>query len=161
MKWVSAATTRGRFDWSADYFFGQNYNDLLFVASQQTGFGYFLNFGKTRRDGIELELSKDWRQWSAGSNYTFLNATYQSAQTIDGGSNSTNDSALAGMPGIDDDIHITAGDFIPQVPRNIFKLYGQYRPSSKLAAEMDIRAVGSSFAPGEREQPGPAGWSVL
>ncbi len=134
--------------WSADYFFGQNYNDLLFVASEQTGFGYFLNFGKTRRDGIELELSQDWRHWSLGSNYTFLNATYQSPQTIDGGSNSTNDSALAGQPGIDDDIHIVPGDFIPQVPRNIFKLYGQYRPSSKLTAELNILAAGSSFARG-------------
>jgi outer membrane receptor protein involved in Fe transport len=138
----------GTFHWSADYFFGQNYNDLLFVASEQTGFGYFLNFGKTRRDGVELEIAEDWRHWSVGSNYTFLNATYQSPQTIDGGSNSTNDSALAGMPGIDDDIHITPGDFIPQVPQNLFKLYGQYRPSSKLTAEMDIRAVGSSFARG-------------
>ena len=134
--------------WSADYFFGQNYNDLLFVASEQTGFGYFLNFGKTRRDGIELEISEDWLHWSVGSNYTFLNATYQSPQTIDGGSNSTNDSALAGQPGIDDNIHIVPGDFIPQVPRNIFKLYGQYWPSSKLTAELDILAVGSSFARG-------------
>jgi outer membrane receptor protein involved in Fe transport len=138
----------GPFHWSADYFFGQNYNDLLFVASEQTGFGYFLNFGKIRRDGIELELAKDWRHYSLGGNYTFLNATYQSAQTIDGGSNSTNDSALAGMPGIDDNIHITPGDFIPQVPRNIFKLYGQCRPSPKLTAEMNILAVGSSFARG-------------
>lgn len=134
--------------WSADYFFGQNYNDLLFVASEQTGFGYFLNFGKTRRDGIELEISENWRQWSAGSNYTFLNATYQSAQTIDGGSNSANDSALAGQPGIDANIHIVPGDFIPQVPRNMFKLYGQYRPSSRLTAELDILAVGSSYARG-------------
>jgi outer membrane receptor protein involved in Fe transport len=148
----------GTLHWSADYFFGQNDNDLLFVASEQTGFGYFLNFGKTRRDGIELELSKDWRNGSVGSNYTFLNATYQSSQTIDGGSNSTNDSALAGMPGIDDDIHITPGDFIPQVPRNMFKLYGQYRPSSKLTAELDIRAVGSSFARGnENNQDQPDG----
>jgi outer membrane receptor protein involved in Fe transport len=134
--------------WSADYFFGQNANDLLFVASEQTGFGYFLNFGKTRRDGIELELSEDWTHWSVGSNYTFMNATYQSPQTIDGGSNSTNDSALAGQPGIDDNIHIVPGDFIPQVPRNIFKLYGQYRPSPKLIVEMDILAAGSSFARG-------------
>ena len=66
--------------WSADYFFGQNYNDLLFVASEQTGFGYFLNFGKTRRDGLELEISEDWRHWSVGSNYTFMNATYQSSR---------------------------------------------------------------------------------
>ena len=138
----------GTLHWSADYFFGQNYNDLLFVASEQTGFGYFLNFGRTRRDGVELELSHDWRQWSLGSNYTFLNATYQSAQTIDGGSNSTNNSSLVGMPGLDDDINITPGDFIPQVPRNIFKLYGQYHPSSKLTAELDVLAAGSSFARG-------------
>lgn len=134
--------------WSADYFFGQNSNDILFVASQQTGFGYFLNFGKTRRDGIELNFSEDWSHWSVGSNYTWMNATYQSPQTIDGGSNSTNDSALAGLPGIDGNIHIVAGDSIPQVPSNIFKLYGQYRPSSKLIVEMDILAVGPSFARG-------------
>jgi outer membrane receptor protein involved in Fe transport len=138
----------GALQWSADYFFGQNYNDLLFVASEQTGFGYFLNFGKTRRDGIELELARDWQHYSLGGNYTFLNATYQSAQTLDGGSNSTNDSALAGLPGIDDNIHISPGDFIPQVPRNLFKLYGQFRPSSKLTAEMNILAAGSSFARG-------------
>lgn len=134
--------------WSADYFFGQNYQDLLFVASEQTGFGYFLNFGKTRRDGVELEISRDWRQWSVGSNYTFLNATYQSPQTIDGGSNSTNDSALAGQPGIDANIHIVPGDFIPQVPRNLFKFYGQYHPTSRLMVELDIIAAGSAYARG-------------
>jgi outer membrane receptor protein involved in Fe transport len=138
----------GTLHWSADYFFGQNYNDLLFVASEQTGFGYFLNFGKTRRDGFELELSEDRQHWGVGSNYTFLNATYQSPQTVDGGSNSTNDSALAGQPGIDDDIHIVPGDYIPQVPRNMLKVYGQYKPSSKLTAELDILGVGSSFARG-------------
>jgi hypothetical protein len=37
--------------WSAGWFRGENYNDLLFVASEQTGFGYFTNFGKTRRQG--------------------------------------------------------------------------------------------------------------
>lgn len=138
----------GTLHWSAGYFFGQNDNDLLFVASKQTGFGYFLNFGKTRRDGLEFELDKAWGQWSVGGNYSFLNATYQSPQTVDGGSNSTNDSALAGKPGIDDNIHIVPGDFIPEVPRNIFKFYSRYSPSPKLTAEMDILAVGSSFARG-------------
>ena len=138
----------GTLHWSADYFFGQNYNDLLFVASEQTGFGYFLNFGKTRRDGFELELREDRQRWGVGGNYTFLNATYQSPQTVDGGSNSTNDSALAGRPGIDDDIHIVPGDYIPQVPRNMLKVYGQYKPSSKLTAELDVLGVGSSFARG-------------
>lgn len=138
----------GTLRWSAAYFFGQNYHDLLFVASEQTGFGYFLNFGKTRRDGFELELSKNWQQWEFGGNYTFLNATYQSPQTVDGGSNSANDSALAGQPGIDDDIHIVPGDYIPQVPRNMLKVYGRYKPSSKLTTELNILGVGSSFARG-------------
>ena len=29
-------------------------DDILFVTSEQTGFGYFRNFGETRRQGIEL-----------------------------------------------------------------------------------------------------------
>ncbi|HEY0264153.1 MAG TPA: TonB-dependent receptor [Granulicella sp.] len=145
---IRSAEQESSFHWSADYFFGQNYNDLLFIASEQTGFGYFANFGKTRRDGVELELGNDWRHWGVGANYTFLNATYQSPQTIDAASNSTNDSALAGQPGTDGNIDIAPGDFIPQVPRNLLKVYGQYKPSSKLTAELDIRAVGSSFARG-------------
>ena len=31
-----------------------NHDDILFVTSEQTGFGYFKNFGKTRRQGLEL-----------------------------------------------------------------------------------------------------------
>lgn len=33
-----------------------NRDDILFVASAQTGFGYFKNFGSTRRQGLELSL---------------------------------------------------------------------------------------------------------
>ncbi len=43
--------------WNVGWFRGENYNDLLFVASQQTGFGYFTNFGQTRRQGIEANIS--------------------------------------------------------------------------------------------------------
>ncbi len=33
---------------------GRNHDDILFVTSEQTGFGYFRNFGETRRAGLEL-----------------------------------------------------------------------------------------------------------
>ena len=36
-------------------FRADNRDDILFVLSEQTGFGYFRNFGETRRKGIELE----------------------------------------------------------------------------------------------------------
>jgi outer membrane receptor protein involved in Fe transport len=35
-----------------------------------------------------------------------------------------------------------------ETSRNLFKLYGQFRPSTKLTAELDVGAVGSSFARG-------------
>ena len=50
-------TLENNLRWSAGWFRGENYNDLLFVASQQTGFGYFTNFGQTRRQGVEVNVS--------------------------------------------------------------------------------------------------------
>ena len=51
-----------RLAWYAGVFRAENRDDILFVTSEQTGFGYFRNFGKTRRQGLELgarEPSRD------------------------------------------------------------------------------------------------------
>jgi outer membrane receptor protein involved in Fe transport len=134
--------------WSVGLFHGMNYNDLLFVSSQTTGFGYFTNFGKTRREGAEASIGERFGHFVLGANYTFLDATYQSPQTIDGGANSSNDSAAAGIPGVDDNIEIVPGNHIPQIPRNIGKAYVDYSPNRKLSVDLDFRAVGRSFARG-------------
>ena len=44
--------------WNAGFFHAQNDDDILFVTSEQTGFGYFRNFGETRRQGIELGVER-------------------------------------------------------------------------------------------------------
>ena len=142
------AGVRGTFEnnvrWSVGWFRGENYNDLLFVASQQTGFGYFTNFGQTRRQGMEINVSGRIKHFTIGGNYTFLDATYQSAQTVDGGRNSANDGGL----GLDGNITVQPGDRIPQIPRNIFKAYVEYQPTAKISADLDFDAVGRSFARG-------------
>lgn len=138
----------GPLRWNADYFFSQNYNDLLFISSQTTGLGYFANFGKTRRDGMEISLSRQFNRLALGGNYTFQNVTYQSPQTIDGGSNSANDSVLAGYPGVDDDIHIIPGNYIPQIPRNLGKVFLEYHPISKFGLDLNVIGVGRSYARG-------------
>ena len=130
--------------WSVGWFRGENYNDLLFVASQQTGFGYFTNFGKTRRQGVEVDLNGKLGPVTLGGGYTFLNATYQSPQTVDGGSNSTND----GGAGLDGNIAVQPGDQIPQIPRNILKAYALYQPTPKISVDLEFNAVGSSYARG-------------
>ena len=130
--------------WSAGWFHGINYDDLLFVASQQTGFGYFTNFGKTERQGAEISVSGKIRRLTLGGNYTFLNATYQSTQALGGGSNSLND----GGPGMEGNITVQPGNRIPLLPGNIFKAYAEYQPTSKLSFDLDFNAVGRSFARG-------------
>ncbi|MDR3702314.1 MAG: TonB-dependent receptor [Candidatus Sulfopaludibacter sp.] len=130
--------------WSVGWFRAENDNDLLFVASQQTGFGYFANFGRTQRQGAEASLSRRFGKVTLGGNYTLLDATYQSTQAIDGQVNSAND----GGAGLDGNITVQPGDRIPETPRNILKAYGDYQATSKLQVDLDFIAVGRSFARG-------------
>jgi outer membrane receptor protein involved in Fe transport len=140
----------GRYRWSAGYFHTINNDDLLFVASQATGFGYFQNFGKTRRQGVEASALAHMHNLDAGIEYTFLEATYQSSQVIEADSNSSNSNALSGEKGVTDGglITILPGNHIPQVPQNIFKVYGDYHPLRKLGIDADFQFVGASYVRG-------------
>ena len=140
----------GRYRWNAGYFHTENYNDLLFIASPQTGFGYFENFGKTRREGVEASATAHTHTMDAGVEYTFLQATYQSTQVIESGSNSSNSNATSGEPGVTDGglITIVPGDLIPQVPQHMLKLYSDYHPLRKLSISADFNLISSSYVKG-------------
>ena len=86
----------GTLSWSAGWFRAREFA-TTFCSSPppQTGFGYFKNFGQTRRQGLEADLHGRIRRLSLGGGYTFLDATYQSTETVDGSSNSTNDGSQA------------------------------------------------------------------
>jgi outer membrane receptor protein involved in Fe transport len=140
----------GGLRWSAGYFRSSNYNDLLFVASQATGYGYFQNFGKTRRAGIEASLAGRVKDLDAGAEYTFLQATYQSSQVIEADSNSSNSNARNGLKGVTDGglITIVPGDHIPQIPEQTMKLYADYRPGRRLSIDADVTLIGRSYVRG-------------
>ena len=140
----------GRLRYSAGYFHTNNYDDLLFVASQQTGYGYFSNFGQTRRQGVEASATAHTRTVDAGAEYTFLDATYQSKQTIQSGSNSSNSNALSGGKGVTDggNITIQPGNHLAQVPQHLLKLYSDYHPMRKLSIDADVTLIGSAYVRG-------------
>jgi outer membrane receptor protein involved in Fe transport len=140
----------GALRWSAGFFHTNNYDDLLFVASQQTGYGYFQNFGQTRRMGVEANLSAHVRKLDAGAGYTFLNATYQSSQTIGSPGNSTNSNATSGGKGVADggDITIHPGNRIPQIPQHLMKLYADYHLFKQLSLDADLSLIGASYVRG-------------
>lgn len=83
-----------------------------------------------------------------GGNYTYLSATYQSSETLDGGSNSTNGTALAGSKGTDGVIQIRPGNVIPLSPHHTLKAFADVQATKALSLDLSFLAVSSSFARG-------------
>ncbi len=137
-----------RLAWRAGGFRGQNSDDILFVASTATGFGYFKNFGKTRRQGVEAGIHGRIDRFTLGGGYTFLDATYQSQETVSGAGNSTNNAALSGIRGVDGDIQITPGDRIALTPRHLLKAYADVAATKRLTVALSLIAISSSLARG-------------
>lgn len=140
--------TDGGLTWNVGAFRAINHDDIQFVADDQAGFGYFKNFGKTRRQGLETGLSGKVGAFRLGANLTWLDATYQSTETFNGTGNSTNSSAAAGVRGVDGTITVRPGDRIPLLPRQILKLNASYKASSTLSVGASVVSQGSMYARG-------------
>ncbi len=130
--------------WNAGLFRAENRDDILFVADDTSGFGYFRNFGKTRRQGGELGVSAKLAAFDVGANYTFLDATYRSEEEVGGEGNSTNEEG-AGFEGT---IDVEEGDRIPLTPRHLFKAFASWQVLPQLAINVDSITVAGSFARG-------------
>ena len=152
---------RARRQWSFGYFRADNRNDILFVTSEQTGFGYFKNFGGTRRQGIELGAKRRVGRVDVGGGYTLLDATYQSEEIVNGESNSTNDAAEDGEPGLEGTIEIEPGDRMPLIPAHMFKVYADVQVTRALALDVDLVARLGPVRARQREQPARAGRRLL
>jgi outer membrane receptor protein involved in Fe transport len=134
--------------WTIAWFRADNRNDILFVSSEQTGFGYFRNFGKTLRQGLEIDVnSRIWRI-NLGGGYTFLDATFRSQEEVNGTGNSTNEKAGDGIPGVEGTIEIEPGNRIPIIPRHMFKAYADVPVTSRILATVGLIAMSSSYARG-------------
>ncbi len=134
--------------WNVGVFRAGNQDDILFVADNAAGFGYFKNFGKTRRQGLEAGFSTALAGGSVGANYTYLDATYRTAELLGGAGNSSNDAAQAGFPGVHGNIEVQAGNRIPLIPRHLLKLFADLPLGAAFSAGADVTAVGASFARG-------------
>lgn len=152
-----------QYSWNLGVFRADNRDDILFVAGNQAGFGYFKNFGKTRRQGLEAGLSvRVGDVLNVGFNYTYLDATFRSTEAVNGTANSSNNQATAGFPGVEGAITIQPGNRIPLIPRQILKLFADYQVSPAWSIGADVMAVGSSFARGnENNQHQPDGTYYL
>lgn len=122
-----------------------NRDDILFVANDASGFGYFRNFGRTRRQGIDVDVAGRLGSVRLSAHYTYLDATYRSAEVVNGAGNSSNDGPA---PGFEGNIAIHPGDRIPLIPRNIFKASASWDPIPQITLNADMTAVSGVIARG-------------
>jgi outer membrane receptor protein involved in Fe transport len=135
-------------NWSAGLFRSENTNDILFVASQVTGTGYFQNFGKTLREGMQANINGRFGRVGFGLDYSFLSATYQSVDTLDGSANNTSDISLSGYPGVGGVITVHPGNRIPLIPKQTGKAFIDVQATSKLFFDFGLIANSSSYVRG-------------
>jgi outer membrane receptor protein involved in Fe transport len=135
-------------NWNVGAFRAENRNDILFISSVVLGTGYFQNFAKTQREGVDADLDGRIGPVTWGFDWTFLSATYQSTETVDGSANNTSDSALAGYPGLSGNIYIHPGNRIPLIPKQTGKAYLDYQATKKLGFDLNEVVVSSSYARG-------------
>jgi outer membrane receptor protein involved in Fe transport len=140
--------TTSNVNWHGNIFRTDNRDDILFVADDQAGFGYFKNFGKTRRQGLELGLDAPIGALTLGLSYALLNATFQSPETVNGSANSSNTAALAGNAGRDGTISIRPGNRIPLLPQHSAKLSLDYRVNGQWSVSANATAHSKSMARG-------------
>ncbi len=135
---IPVGAPKGQLTWSLGVFHTQTDDDIINVASTVVPmFGYFQNAAKTLRQGVEARVAYKTDRWNAYANYTFVDATYQSALTL-----SSPDNPAADANG---NIFVTPGDHIPAIPANRFKAGAEYNVTDAWKLGADLNVTGSQY----------------
>lgn len=123
---------------SASIYRSDNKNDILFrhVVTAGQGMGYFDNFSKTRRQGIDISGYTSIGQVAMRASYSYLDATYQAEGELFGGER---------------EIDITPGTKIAGLPQHTFKLGADWRANEKLTFGGNIIGTSSMVTQGNED----------
>ncbi|WP_027546490.1 TonB-dependent receptor [Bradyrhizobium sp. WSM2254] len=109
----------GTLGWKIGGFRATNYDDIVAVpAVGRTGFGYFSNVGRTRRQGLEAEVNIKSPTLQFQASYAFVDARFLDALEL--GSESPFRDPVT------ETIHVSPGNQIPAIPRHRVKLGVDY-----------------------------------
>ncbi|HWF00574.1 MAG TPA: TonB-dependent receptor [Caulobacteraceae bacterium] len=119
----SAVRADVRLRWSADLYRTTTSDDIAFVNTSVLGRAYFANIGRTRRQGLDLQISAEAPHWRAFVAWSHVEATYLVGFTESGGSNPA--------AGADGNLTVRPGDRLPGVPRDQLKVGARWLASSR------------------------------
>ena len=121
--------------WSMALYHSRLNDDILFInAPGSVVSGYFQNVGATQRQGGELVLNGIWKKLNWYLNYSFVDATYQTATTLNN----------AVGP-----IDVKPGDRIPSIPQQTVKLGAEYEILNGWFFGGDLQYVSSQYLRGD------------
>jgi iron complex outermembrane recepter protein len=123
-------------DWNLALFRTDVSDDILFTAIQTTGAGFFRNVDGTRRQGVEFGLAGAWRRLRYYLSYAFVDATYQSNETL---ASVTEANGVAIRP----------GDQIPGIPQHNLKFGAEVEVLNNLWVGADVIAASGVFLRGD------------
>jgi len=143
--------------WNATVYTADNHDDILFVGTS-TSQGYFTNFGRTRRAGVELGLSGESGPLSWHAGYSYVKATYRSSVCLLSPNNSTRGQAAeCSGGGQDDEIFVRSGNRIPDIPSHQFKLGADFSPDDRWTLMAAMTAFSRQYARGNENNAHQAG----
>ncbi|UWU67159.1 TonB-dependent receptor [Bradyrhizobium sp. NC92] len=109
----------GTLGWKVGGFRATNYDDIVAVpVVGRTGFGYFSNVGRTRRQGLEAEVSIKSPTLQVQASYAFVDARFLDPLEL-GSESPFRDPAT-------DTIQVRPGNQIPAIPRHRVKVGVDY-----------------------------------
>lgn len=134
------------FTWHANLWRSDANDDIVHVASTVRGRAYFINGGRSRRQGIELGASWTHGPWRVNAGYAFTDATFREGFTLSSPANPT--ASDAGL------IEVRPGDRIPGMPRHTANLSVEYN-RGKLGLSAALRGQSSQVLVGDESNDNP------
>ena len=139
------AGVRGRWSealgWNASVYRTDLNDDIIFISSGgAVNAGFFQNSGKTRRQGVELGMHGRFRKLSVAANYGYIDATFESALTLNSPANSS---------AVGNDIQVSPGNKVPGIPEHSLKLRMEYDVTEAVSVATNIMYFSSQYARGD------------
>jgi iron complex outermembrane receptor protein len=140
--------------WNLSLFRTDLDNDI-YAISTSISTGFFQNIGSTRRQGIDAGLNYRWQGGAAYLNYSYVDATFESALTLNSPSSPTQDA--------DGNIQVRPGDHLPLIPQHRIKAGADYDVLPNWTVGGTFVFVTDTFYKGDESNQNPQlpGYGVL
>jgi iron complex outermembrane receptor protein len=144
---VGGTEAAGTIEWNIGLFRTDSTGEIFSVPSTIISTGFFQNVGNTRRQGIETGAGYRNDRWQASVNYSFIEATFQSAFALSSPNNPFADAA--------GNIEVRPGDQLPAVPQSRLKVNADYGVTDEWKVGGNLIYTSSQFFFGDASNQNP------